>query len=66
MKYTVYAYKDKNIRSSYVNHGVRTPEGGSFGTCDAGWSLKQAIRYQISRLPAGTNYQVEVNHKIVS
>ena len=64
-KYTVYAYKPKNVRTTYVSHGVRYPEGGSFGTADAGWSLGRAIRYELSRLPAGVDFQVEINHKIV-
>ena len=64
-KYTVYAYKDKNLRTTYVSHGTRSPEGGSFGTADSGWSLRQAIRYELSRLPEGAEFQVEINHKIV-
>jgi len=66
MEYTVFAYQDKSIRSTYVHHGVRNSMGGSFGTADSGWSLRQAINYELSRLPEGAEYQVERNCKIVT
>lgn len=57
--YTVFARKQRH--STYISHGVKSPEGGSFSTMDAGWSLKRAIAYQIARLPKGTVYQIEKN-----
>ena len=64
MKHTIVISKPKNIRTTYVSHGVRTPEGGYFGTADAGWSYKQAIRHELSRLPKGVSYDVMVNGKL--
>ena len=63
--YTVVVWKPKNVRTTVVGHSTRTPEGGEFGTSDAGWSLKRAVAYEIGRLPDGARYQVEVNDKIV-
>ena len=64
-KYTVYANKPKNIKTTLVAHGIRNPQGGSSGTADAGISLRRAIQYEIARLPKGVEFQVEINHKIV-
>ena len=58
---TVFARKDKRTKSTYVHHGVRNEAGGVFATCDAGWSLRQAILYEIAKLPKGAEYQVERN-----
>ena len=65
MKYTIVISKPKNIRTSYVSHGIKNEQGGYGGTCDAGWSFKQAIRYELSRLPHdATQYDVVVNGKL--
>lgn len=65
-KYTVVISKPKNIRTTYVSHGIRNEQGGSFGTADAGWSYKMAIQYELSRLPAdATAYDIEINGKII-
>ena len=65
MKYTIVISKPKNIRTTYVNHGIKNPQGGFGGTADAGWSFRQAIRYELSRLPHdATEYDVIVNGKL--
>jgi hypothetical protein len=64
-KYTIVISKSKDVRTTYVNHGVRNPWGGFFGTADAGWSFKHAADYELSRLPLdATEYDVEINGKI--
>lgn len=65
MKYTIVISKPKNVRSTYVTHGVRNPQGGYGGTSDSGWSFKQAIRYELNRLPLdATEYAVMINGKV--
>ena len=64
MKHTIVISKPKNVRTTYVSHGTRTPEGGYFGTADAGWSYRMAIQYEIGHLPKGVSYDVMVNGKL--
>jgi hypothetical protein len=67
MKYTIVISKPKNVRTTYVNHGIRNNVGGFGGTADAGWSFKQAIRFELSRLPLdATEYDIEINGKITA
>ncbi len=63
--YTIVISKPKDVRTTYVTHGIRNPEGGYGGTCDAGMSFKRAAAYEIERLPDGAQYRVEINGKIV-
>jgi hypothetical protein len=64
--YTITIRKPTNIRSTVVYHGVKNPFGGSFETNHAGWSIKNAIAYEVSRLPIGIEYQIKVNGKITA
>jgi len=58
---TIVIRKPKNVRTTYVDHGIRTKEGGYFGTADAGWSYKLALAVELRNIPAGTAYEVEIN-----
>ena len=58
---TIYARK---AHGTYIDHGIRFEEGGSFGTTDAGWSIRQAIKWEEARLKPGQEYQVERNGKL--
>ena len=64
MNHTIVISKPKNTRTTYISHGTRTPEGGYFGTADAGWSQRRAIQYEVGRLPKGVSYDVKVNGKL--
>jgi hypothetical protein len=63
-KYTIVINKPKDIRTTYVSHGIRNDVGGYFGTSDAGWSFKHAIAYERDHLPTGALFDVEINGKI--
>jgi hypothetical protein len=59
---TIFANKVRG--TTYISHGSRNPQGGSFSTADAGWSLKHAIAFETSRIRLGEHYDIEVNGKI--
>jgi hypothetical protein len=47
---------------NYMSHGIGyTEHDGYGGTSDNRWSYKMATEYEIRRIPAGEQYQLEVN-----
>jgi hypothetical protein len=63
--YCVIVRKPLEVKSTRVYHGTRNPQGGSFETSDAGWSIKRAVEAETNKLrhilSPGDQYMVCIN-----